>query len=809
MFKVPARKQKRKRIIRSGSSDDEENVKSAKASRTTGNESPKGQNVIRKKKKKRKYLSKSALSFSLDAGDDVDSPRRLKTKEKRSAGLGFGGGPGLYDFDDTSAADPDQEGESGIPVSAEVATFAATSSLYSKENLAKLKSEQKLRIRKNEPPSGPHYDKIVQQQPTSTSAQGGGVIPLPPPSSRSFISKPSVPEEDFISLDAVSKNIPSTDHPEIICGDDALKYTVEDCADIEMTSESQPTSPQICQELNDDLEGKKWEDEVARRAGVGSTRQEPQTTWCHNIPIQSDPESGSQIINQIKQTIQNALENIQQQNEDIESNILRKKHDALVSQEDSTEKQNEVERVGASFEYYQRLRSDLADWVGAMRFLDEKVSIIERAIRDLHNDLGSKDLKKRQELEDDAIAFSVERGWLDYVVGRQPGFCKGNTLGHRNVNHTVDEFGRDVRSMESLARSKRRSERQRRRKESRDRRTSDIEIGHQKNLIGFEDTDADISDVEIIDRGERREAFSDALQFTFDGSIHSEFTSFTSLLSFFQKWYDARPNDYRNCYVNLAAIDFMAVLARGEFCKDLDLLCLSGTRGGGIYTLDGFEWFKALKSSKLIMPTEHERKETNQPFELLMKKVCFAALNTCIGDGDEKPHTFKGYDPFSQRQSMRLSSFCRSVVENLPSAEVKATISTSILMYINYFLQDLSFPVIKQDHAVSKLEDAETAEMHTFVTTSQLHRLKRLVLNILNFWYPVLNNPKALAKFCFIDIIAYRFLPIANALQTSPESKEVFVLLWASLKNAGLTENEDMMQMSSSFRAAALMYGIQ
>jgi hypothetical protein len=257
-------------------------------------------------------------------------------------------------------------------------------------------------------------------------------------------------------------------------------------------------------------------------------------------------------------------------------------------------------------------------------------------------------------------------------------------------------------------------------------------------------------------------------------------------------------------------VDFISVLARGEFCKKLDLLCLSETKGDSISTLDNFEWFIALKDSKLIAVSKLEEEPgSNQPFALLMKKICFTALKSCISDDDDdKPGGLRAYDPFSKRHSQRLSSFYQSVMKNLSSEETKTTLGTTVHNYINSYLQELSFPVIKNQAAVPSKDDDEAAEVYTFATVGQLYRLKRLVLNIVEFWYPILDKPLALAKFCFTDIIAYRFLPIAYALDTS-ESKEVLASLWKAMKQAGLTEKEDLMLSSSPFRAAATKFEIE
>ena len=965
MFKAPSRKRKKPHIPKRERErdllrDEDDVYKGAKdqhddaaADDSNGKANlkvkgmPQQEAASKKKKKKRKKLKAKhtgTLSFNLeDEGDEDDnvkdedkgdSERRTKksvTKKNNRKGTGFGFGGGMSSMDMDLDLDADNEetetdnkmstssgNDGGDPADATAAMDKGSGSgggLYSKHNLNKLKSQQKIRV-------GPSPVSASASAPENTSPMmapkaehetaGKSSFPLPPapssslpilppinaslppkPNQNSLPKKPagSAPEEDYISFDGPSR--PSTD-PFIVSGDDVLQFTGESSADIkfgdqddevEMGTSGNCYQPNVnidmagnitqipsnsmrasCKnsrkgeisnednhinDTNNDVneEERKWEEEVARRAGVRAGAGQSKRTGSgsdaalpHAAQVivehetethqgQSTSTTSSQAEEQrIKQTIRTTLNTLTQQDLDIESAMVRKRHEAQSSQEEALQKEQDLERTGTSFEYYQRLRVDLADWMGGLRFLEEKVGLIERAMVGLYRDIGEKRLTRWREWEDDVMEVLGGgpgtsgngsgnvggRDWLDYMVGRQSQSAQnashhGNgsgQRGHMQMQPEMDEFGRDIRSMESLARSKKRMERERRQAESQDRRRSNnatvSDTGIDANYP--EDTDADISDNELMDRQERRDAFSDALQVALEGTMSDEFTSLQPLLSFFQSWHDAHPDDYRKCYVNLALADLISVLARAEFCKKLDLLCLSSSSSSSstnAYTLDEFQWYLALENSFL---SKNEKYEANskRPIEIITKRVCLEALRSCMSYKQESGSSIWPYDPFSKRQSKRLSLFCGSMLSKLSDKEETVSeLQPIIYDYINSYLQEMCFPVLKGQVDISGA-DSETLKMYQFATIGQLYRLERLLMNILEYWYPVLENSLLLAKFCFVDIITYRFLPTFQSIQAnSKEARDVFVKIWKEFNRLGWTNNDDLMLSSSPFRATA------
>ena len=776
MFKPKRKRSVTKRATRD-ESDDEDDIQDTTM---TALATKKAQEAKRKKKKRLKNISKSTgigLSFSIDEGDYHDTKTSKKKKKKKGKGFGFGG---MQTIDHPS--DNDAEG-----AAAEKILASNLTSGYSKDDLDKLKSQQKVYVAEKDdvpPKEKPSTENKFPSKPLSS-------VLLPPLPTESVPTKPSKPEEDFISFHSAVKHSDGN----IMNGDDALKYMEDQNDDlgIEFTQKNGQETKEI------DEEESKWEDEVVRRAGFGrSAHSDSNTTDQTAVPLHRD--EGVQAVAQIKQTIATTLDNLQQQELDLNSNMIRKKHDAHVADEDATKKELEVSTIGQSFEYYQNLRSDLADWTGALRHLSEKVDIIEGALENLYQDIGSRRMSKMNQWEDDAISVLKENGYVDYIVGRQPIDMKTSS-----ETPTVDEFGRDMKHVETLAISKRKAERRRRRRESCDRRNGQSGVKTDIDGDEYEDTDADISDNELMDRGERRCALGDAIQVALD-EMDEDFASLASLLDLFQRWQSSHPDDFRQCYAGLSIVDFISVFARCEFCKNLRLLCF-GELEKKSPALEDFDWFSTFISSNLI-PSKEEGKK-NQPLHLLVEKVCFASIKMCVKGTlhQNNERSMWSYDPFSKRQTESLSSFCKSTLSRFQSKEKTGALATDVCDYINDFLQQKAIVVIKRESDAPQ-SDTEEFDAYSFACLGQLRCLRKLVINILKFWYPVFSNSVALAKLCIADIMAFRFLPVIERLERGSnehyeKAKEEFDILYRAFNSLGLLVREELMMIASPIRAYA------
>lgn len=800
MFKVPKRKKPIVKKLRSSddSDNDTEDVTHERDDVSKATTNP-AATKPKTKNKNRNFVSKTALgaglSFNIDEGDDVELHA---SRKKRRKGLGFGGIQVLNDFEnDQTTIEPTQQEHqqqqekdwgSGPTDASKI------SSGYSKEDLQKLKSQQKVYLEENT--NGLQVKDTMNENDPSVhfvqpSVPAVSSVPIPPTPSDTFPSKPIVPEEDFISLHSSTKK----DDYVIVSGDDALQFVTEQ---EDVQTEFQGINQCFDGEDNQDgtqemdVEGEKWEEEIIKRAGIGGSFAEKtlgDSKQSYKAEHSFKKEDGRRAIEDIKHTIEYTLQNLDQQELELETNIMRKNHDASTAEDDALEKEKELSSTGKAFEYYQNLRSDIAAWTGALRHLSEKVDVIESALEELYQDLGRRRVVQMQEWQDDVATELKEKNWLDYAVGRQP-IIATETQGDV---HMVDEFGRDVKSMESLARSKRKNARKKRRSESEDRRKGTYDQQNQLQ-IEYEDTDVDVSDHELMERVERRSALGDAIDIVLE-DVDDEFRSISVLLSLFCQWEKSEPKDYMQCYATLSLMSYISVFARAEFCKKLDLLDLGVENNS--YELKDFEWFTSLKSSNAF------------PQNSIIGKTCVIQLRMSLFGTKDLKGLCWSYDPFSTRQTRRLSNFFRStIVPNMPIDDTNALLD-DVCEYINRYLQEMSFLILKKGDSYPN-DDDDSLDALNFASLGQIYRIKKLVSNIINYWYP-LGNRKRFATLCLTDVLSFRFLPIFEALGPQSanfeQASNVFHSLWKSLTVSGLLGDDDLMLSSSAIRAAASKLG--
>jgi hypothetical protein len=741
---------------------------------------------------------------------------------------------------------------------------STSSNIYGKEALAKLKAQQKTFVdpdyvsndnvgssNKNSAReiNDNNNNETTNAKPNnSNQKEDNTYISLPPLPSRIMKPKPPVPvllpnkrneyDQDFLAFDNKKSNSPQHNQMSILTGDDALRFTGEYDDAVEVTTthdgqkiinkanlgtESLSNIPRtqtlnLSMNVNDDDDdenqiddevdegGRKWEEEVARRAGVGRTNNEQTSNQKHKqypdekeIPTNEDEGGSSSIIGDVRNTIQSTLENLNQMEGDLDSNIGRRTHDQLMSQEELIKKELELKDIGDRFEYYQSLRMDIINWIGALRYVAERVDLVEKAIIDLYRDIDSKNELKWREWEDEVIATLKNRGMLNYVVGRQP------IVEFKEDEVIVDEFGRDRKSLESLARTKRITERRRIRAESQDRRRgrekliSETTSYHEHE---FEDSDLDVSDNELMDREERRRVYSDAIGVVLTETDES-YTSPTKLLSTFKEWKRHHKDDYDQCYASMTLIELMNVFVKLETCQKFDFVCNGDKYSHDQLQLDSFKWFNALdkpvNDSKEIMLDINSMK-----CQLVEKNVGDTFLSSFrpLGKG------FGRYNPFSNKQTQSLISYFASMCKLTMQDESKlqTSVSKMLLEHVNNIIQNLAMPILNEE----SLEDSSD-NIFMFSVFGQLKRLRKLVINLTK-WSVLLTNEVQfeIGKFCLMDVIAYRFLPIFEIAhqvldqKLASEALNEFKKIIDAVKGNGWLANNDLMLSSAPLRAAAI-----
>jgi hypothetical protein len=814
-------------------------------------------------KKSSNPTSAGAVSFSMDDVDDENElsnilkdgkkikQKKKKKKSKKRTGLGFGGlhayaeedygsgteitigrGTMVSSFQHTDYENEGDEEEVG------------TSSLYGREAIEKLKSEQKAFIAKAEEAAEPSIDTVPREKVGPLGVTNNEPIKT---------SNLGTAGDDFIPLD-------STKSPVIITGDDAIAYVNgrddgdshydkhprgKDSIDkaklgADVLSNLSPdkegnfarklqsvSEGNITTEEDIDEGGRRWEEEIARRAGVGSSAdgiRVNETSSVANRVIPTSDDNGNGAIAKIKTTIESTVDNLLLTSQDLESSIGRRQHEYEMSKSELAKHEGELSSTGSRFDYLSKLRMNLVNWVGALRQTQDSIKKVEDALLDFNRDLSAKDQGHLRDLEDDVVSLLLEETLLKTVIGRKPTTFEESSTSAP----VVDEFGRDVRSLKSLGRSKRLRHRRKARQESRDRRSS-LALQDSTIFQCYEDTDGELSDNELMDRGERRHALSDAVQVALD-ELEEEYISVSALISLFMDFAISYPEEYKQCYASLSLVDLMSILARAEFCRKLDFSRLMN--GDGLCqdgSLHDFAWHNGLVNldKKVCEKDDSNLKESSEDtsaLSLLTQRLCFDVFSfALIGEKLGGESNFFVFDPFSEKQTKAMTTMFESIASNLSkkSRAKKEQLATNVLDYITGFLQHMAIPLVNHD-ALQILLDGSSHESDDridavrYATVGQLYRLKKLILNISRYWGSVMEgslNDK-LAKFCLLDVIAYRFLPVLETVENDGDSKftEETTLILKSvvngIKEANWMNRSNLMLSSAPIRVVQSKYKI-
>ena len=847
MFKAPTKKRKQLNILSKSkqrysneSENDSENDKKRK--RPKKKSSSKGKKVLTNSSR-----SAGAISFAMDdeqdentsIGDNAEKRKvkKKKKKTKKRSGLGFGG---------LSYAEEDEEGPAiEIKMGRGVSSFqhddyeneqdneeAGTPSLYDKRAMEKLKSEQKAFIPKetqelNEPladtvkteKAGPLSDNID----SSKTEDNVGFIPL---DSRVIMTGDDAiayanDEEDRDNhydknprgKDSIEKAKLGTEVLSNLCNNKAGDFT----RNLQKISEGTDNQD----EMDIDEGGKKWEEEIARRAGVGSNRD--RKTESHHSASKAFPRSdddGRAAITKIKKTIESNIDHLIVTDQDLESSIGRQRHECEVSKEELTKHEEDLSSAGIRFDFFSALRMDLVNWVGALRQMKDSIKQIEEALLDFHRDLAARDKKYWKDLEDDIISILEEEHLLKTVLGRKPDSFQRDS----SSVQVVDEFGRDLGSLKSRGRSKRMMHRRRARQEGKDRHSASNTVQY------FEDTDGELSDNEVLDRGDRRHALSDAVKVILD-DLEDEYTSVSSLISIFKKFQSSYPHEYRQCYANLSLSDLISVLVRAELCMKMDFSHLMN--GDGLFhdgSLQSFPWYDELvKLDKNVGERNDLDKESSNEdtgaLGLLVENVFFNSFSFALkGEAFSTEKNFYIYNPFSEKQTKAMTTMFNFITRtNLreKNSAKNDKLKRSVLDYIADFLGHIAFPLVDQS-ALKIISEEPRNECDdrinavTYATIGQLFRLKKLLLNVVKYWGRVFDGTlnDDLANFCLLDIVSYRFLPILETVESDNGSKlfeealSIFKNVIDVISEANWMHRSNLMLSSAPLRAAQSKYNI-
>ncbi|KAL9183827.1 hypothetical protein ACHAXT_004683 [Thalassiosira profunda] len=774
----------------------------------------------RRKKRKDKKKSGPMLSFDPEEGGDdgameaqKKSKKRKKHKSRRGGGLGYGG---LVDASDGSASDVDKMGRGG----------EAGGSYYGADALKKLKSEQKRSTL-------PKDDTAKEEPDTKAESKGadeGG----------------DEAEEEYISLSG-AKSKHAAD-PMVLTGDEAMAFAQreeeEGSAEFDHGLKSPPTIPtaegivtekgvagkvadmDINAEAMDvdapseEVEegNRRWEDTMARRAGV-LPPDASKGTAKSGRPRQ--PQGGGSSLTQIQSSLQPTIDNLGNIYSDLETSISRHASTVAATQDELTKHQKTLQKHGQALEYYQGLREDLATWMGALRELNGMVERAEAAKRRLEAEVSWRQMERFWEWSNDCAEVLEKEGLIVKTLGGG----SADSAGESQMPAQVDEFGRDMSSMASMARVRRHNQRRKRCLERlRESDKSKDDLASMQQVVECTNED-NIGAEEVEEWRKREEALSKAVAIV-PNLVTEDYLSIPNLCSLFSGWQKMYSEDYANCYAEMSLVQMVSVLVRLEMCERWGMLQLNGESAEDVWMdIKELQWFRGLKES-IVQRGDNggeadstSRKNETEPHKSILvqviQKQVLGRLLMMLSIGDDsrsggERHMI--YNPFSVAQTECLCSCLKSILGCLSTRdngsklceEAAEKVLDSLLSLIKHCVNKMAVPIVDASKIALRGNefaprdgprgfDGEAADAIVYATIVQAKLLCVMVQNILGHWIlPVLTALREIA---------------ANGTGSDNEyagfPKKIVDSILASLTTAGLMDQDEWMLLAAPLRAAA------
>ena len=576
---------------------------------------------------------------------------------------------------------------------------------YDKDAIDKLKTEQKYREVEEEifiDIRNPLKDSTAERYEPKND-------PLP-----SFIPLNSRGEEVFI-----------------LTGDDALNYN-------DVTFQNTLRTRVDEASLGDASQG--WETEVTRQTD-------------DKLPKKSEVAFETTTIAELKAHVMLTVGLLQRQQEDLQQVYMRRQVEMNQINEELKRQESDLKTAGVALEYYQELRLDLSSWVGALRDLKKKVAPLQEALRLLDKEFSD----RRIGFEDDAVYVLRETGLLEQVLGRQPSIPQ-------EMATVIDEFGRDTKSQDILAREKRTRYRQKIRKE---------------RLLNGDESDALISENEKDELKERRQALQKALRVAIN-EVDDHFTSLVNLISLFSKWFTSYREEYMQCFAGISLADLSSVLIQVDLCSIHHPLHWQG---------DGFPWIKALQDISIFEVNIEE-----SPLYRIVENVLIPAVEGILHD--------QAYSLISSRHTRSLATFFFETSKLLPKGIILIDkLSSQLARYIERGLQSMAIPILKAGMHPPVPDDV--FEAFNYATTWQICCIEKIMFNLMTHWAPQLGDKLAEP---ILDFTSSQLLFLLPSLKRRDASGRLFGTVWKSLKKTNWLQRPEFMLQATLIQAAAASY---
>ena len=447
--------------------------------------------------------------------------------------------------------------------------------------------------------------------------------------------------------------------------------------------------------------------------------------------------------------------------------------------------QQSIETSGKACDDYQKLRYNLAMWVGALRDLEAKVRPIQKSLLDmvsLHLETVENEWKQWQ---DDVCATLEQCGRMDRLLGRQ-------SLDQGNQSEQVyqDEFGRDIGSQLKRDRDERFI---RRRKRAQDVAEKGGRRGDQiLELLIVREQGSD----------KRYGLLQEALRVAVE-DLDDSYASPVKLKEHFEVWYRDYPDEYRQCYASLSLADLVHVFDRVELCRSPWIRFF--LRDDDDDMLEG----KLFPSSISVVPEQDDADEgAKARNERMYRKEIVPFLKVL----------FREY-PLAVFVSEKLARvFGSSVVQIMDSTGHDSESSKDLCVLISRaaarVIEDLSVPLLKPDGQHPDESNERIMDSLEFVNTKQPIWIRSWLMSVLKIWMPIVQRIseqeyEALGK-VVLGFLSETYLYFLSSLSDMPLALEHMSPIWRVLiqNHASLLESPDLIQHCAPLRAAALAYGL-
>lgn len=693
-----------------------------------------------KKRKETRSLKRGvdavAPSFQADMEeeDDPELPssskkNKEKKKKKRGKGLGFGGGMTMVIDEDGD----DEILQSQPPELQEAPVDTAPA--YGKEALDALKAEQKLAKPKE-------LEKSIATDMIKDSIGEG--------------AKLDANEENFISLHGIAD---ATEHDPTF-----------------METERESSRPVILEDPDDD----NWEEQVAKRAGI--------QTAPTNASARPSIPTNTPTLDILRQNLQDTVQHLAIREEDLGHAIMRREADFAQTQADRKRQQDSIEGAGKACGDYQKLRYELAMWVGALRDLCDKVTPIQTSLLDMVSLQFETAHQGWLHWQDDVCATLREFQLLDRVLGRAP-----PDLSTEETETQLDEFGRDVGSQVRRDRENRCRRRRHKQEEVLQKEGAD----HKDQILDFLWTKEEAAE-------RRYDILQEALRVAMD-DLDDTYSSPNGLEECFASWKNDYSDEYRQCYADISFADLAHVFEQVDLCRATWIR-------GFLKSNDAIVTEGKLFPKGITIPQDNEDSETaaTSPMERAYRKKFVPFV---VGLLRECPSAI-----FLSKRMSRL--FCGSLFEVMTRMGQESVSTKELCSAIakagSSVLNSLSIPILKPqvDNSELPVSNDRLDDSVRFVKSQQSQWIQDLFVNMLVFWMPVLQRISReeyenLGR-SVLGFLSESYLYYLSSMSSGQMAMEHLAPIWKSLtpNYQDLLESPDFILQSAPLRAAASAYGL-